>query len=303
MRSIKTLLIILLIPFFSFAWNGIGHSTGGAIAYYYLKTHDPATLTKVLIALKSHPWYNTPRWSDKLAGLTEEQKNVALFMLASTFPDDARMVTGLGGPTKAKWHFIDYPFVPSGQTVTGAPPQSPNAEERINELLTTIKTESDPQQKAIDICWLCHLIEDVHQPLHTSSLFDTNHPNGDRGGNDTYIQFNGASGIVLHHYWDGLIKGTFETIPTNAAALLQKPIYKESNLSELTTDLSVHDWITKESFEMAKKDAYKNGTINGLAASPTSVDATYSSASGKIAEKRIVLAGIRLAKKLSSLFS
>ncbi len=308
MKSIKSLLIILVIPFFSFAWNGIGHSTGGAIAYYYLKANDPQTLAKVLEALKSHPWYNKTTqgnsrgWADKLVGLTEEQKDVTVFMLASTFPDDARMSSGLGGPIKAKWHYIDYPFVPVGQTVTGTPPESPNAEEKINELLTTIKSESDPQQKAIDICWLCHLIEDVHQPLHTAALFNTDHPHGDKGGNDTFIQFNGASSTKLHSYWDGLIKGTLTTVPANAAALLKKPAYKETNLPELTSDVSVHDWITKESFIMAKTNAYKNGTINGLQNSPTNVDATYSSASGIIAERRIVLAGIRLAKKLSSLF-
>lgn len=301
MRAVKILLALVVLPVLSFAWNGSGHSTGGAVAYYYLKANSPATITKIVTILKDHPWYNDPRWTDQLAGLSGERREIALFMLASTFPDDARDVPELGGGIKTKWHYVDYPFVPHGQTINAPQPQSPNAEEKIEELLRTIKTERNGAQKAMDICWIFHLIEDIHQPLHTACLFDASHPPpaGDRGGNSTFITLPGSSyPIKLHSYWDGLIKGTFNNIPAKAEQLFNNPMYSASKLTELKTGPTVHDWVYKESFELAKEKAYLNGAVDGTAKSPTAVPADYGSESTMIANRRIVLAGTRIGMKM-----
>ncbi|MCW3122132.1 MAG: hypothetical protein JWQ38_1624 [Flavipsychrobacter sp.] len=301
MKQLRILIALLLVPYCSFAWNGIGHSTGGAIAYYYLKNHGKtATIARVIAILEHHPWY-TAQWKEKMTGLTGEQKNIAVFMLASTYPDDARQL-GEGG-AKSQWHYIDYPFVPAGQHVQPQQPKTPNAEVKTAELIAAIAKETDQKQQAIDLCWIFHLIEDVHQPLHSSSLFDNDHPDGDVGGNKTFIIFPGSSsGVALHSYWDGLIKGTFATIPANAQNLLKKPAYQEGKLTELTKHTSVHDWIFTESFSLAKEYAYKNGTVNGTKEKPTAADNGYSAAANTVGEKRIVLAGIRLGQQLSNLF-
>ena len=97
-------------------------------------------------------------------------------------------------------------------------------------------------------------------------------------------------------------KGTFANIPAKADALLKKPIYKESTLTELTAHTTLHAWITNESVKMAKADAYKNGTINGTEMNPTVVDMAYKTNEQKIAERRVVLAGIRLAKELVKIY-
>ncbi len=300
MKKVRIFLITLLIPACAYSWNGTGHSTGGAVAYYYLKANDPAALSATIEVLKHHPWYNTARWN--LSGMTEEQKNVALFMYASTFPDDARNNPDLGGGARGRWHYMNNPFVPAGSTAKGQQPENPNAEVKINEFLKTIPTTSNPEQKAIDLCWLFHLIEDVHQPLHAAGIFDNNHPKGDRGGNETYISFPGQkSPTSLHSYWDGQIKGSTANIPANAQKLLSNPRYAESSLTELSADPTVHDWIFNESFVLAKTVAYGNGAINGTEANPTQVQPTYGQTASATSEKRIVLAGIRLAKAISAL--
>jgi hypothetical protein len=303
MKQLKSVIALLLLPLLGHAWNGAGHSTGGAIAYYYLKNTNPKIIGKVTEALKSHPWYNNPIWTDKLAGLTGENRDVALFMLASTFPDDARDTFRLGGGVKKQWHYVDFPFVPAGQTVKGTPPESPNAEEKISELLGTIKGQKDPAQKALDICWLFHLIEDVHQPLHTACLFDNGHMGklGDMGGNDTYFTLPGHTAVKMHSYWDGLVKGSFATTPDIARDLLKKPGYQDNKLGELKTGTQVKDWIEKESFVLAKEKAYRNGAINGTKAQPAAADNNYDSEAKAIAERRIVLAGIRLARELAKI--
>jgi hypothetical protein len=225
-------------------------------------------------------------------------------MLASTFPDEARKNPDLGGGEKTKWHYIDYPFVPEGESVKGEQPQSPNAEEKLNELFTSFKSEAESSRKAQDLCWLFHLIQDIHQPLHTVSLFDTNHPRGDKGGNDTYVLFKeGNEPVKLHSYWDRLPTGTLQNIPAKAKALLHKDEFQESKLSELKANKTVHDWITKESVLIAIHEVYLNGKVNGTKDNPTPLDKSYTDTAKKIAERRIVLSGTRLAQELIALYS
>ena len=304
MKRILTTLLILCLYWTASAWGNSGHMTSGAITYYYLKEHNPDVIKKILKTLENHPWYNAAEWNDKLAGLTAEEKEIALFMLASTFPDEARKSPDLGGGEKTKWHYIDYPFVPEGESVKGEQPQSPNAEEKLNELFASFKGEAESSQKAQDLCWLFHLIQDIHQPLHTVSLFDANHPRGDKGGNDTYILLKeGNEPVKLHSYWDRLPTGTFKNIPAKADALLHKDEYQESKLSELNTNKTVHAWITKESVSIAIHDVYLNGNVKGTKDNPTPLDQSYIDSAKKIAERRIVLSGIRLAQELILLYS
>jgi hypothetical protein len=276
------------------AWDGGGHMTCGAIAYYYLKAHDHKALAKTLKTLKLHPWYNN-RWKEKTNGLTGEKKKIALFMLASTFPDDARPFPELGGGIKTKWHYVDYPFAVGGN-ISGTGPDSINAERRINELLATLPVEKEDSQKALDICWLFHLVEDVHQPLHAASLFDADHPTGDRGGNDTYIIADTFGN--LHYYWDHLVRASIQTAPDVAQQLL----HDQASLSEAeSADTSVHDWIKKESYELAVHQVYQEGRINGTKAKPTKVSADYIRAASDTGRRRVYLGSIRLAQKIEGI--
>jgi S1/P1 Nuclease len=55
-----------------------------------------------------------------------------------------------------------------------------------NERVVRIGT--DPEQKAIALAWLFHLVGDIHQPLHTAQLFTVEYPKGDRGGNEICVR-------------------------------------------------------------------------------------------------------------------
>ena len=302
MKKLKALFFIFILPFALFGWSPGGHMTGGAIAYQYLKEHNPAVLDKVLHTLRMHPWMET-KWSDKMQGLSEEQKAQALFMLASTYPDDARSFPELGGGEMKKWHYVDYPFVPDEEEVFGEDPDPINAQEKLISFITSLKTQTESAQKAVDVCWTFHLLEDIHQPLHTVSMFDGDLPHGDRGGNSRYIKLpTGGAAKKLHSYWDGLITGTLRNIPAKATALLAKPQYQEANLSELTTNTDVESWIKKESFPLAVSAVYKNGSVNGVKGAPTTVSNSYVTTAKKTAERRVVLSGIRLAKKLIEIY-
>jgi S1/P1 Nuclease len=45
-----------------------------------------------------------------------------------------------------------------------------------------VKNEPDAERKAIALAWLFHLVDDIHQPLHTAQLFTIEYPEGARVG-------------------------------------------------------------------------------------------------------------------------
>jgi len=293
------IVLISISPFISSGWNSAGHCTAGAITYYYLKANDPAVIPKILQTLTFHPWYNTT-WAEQIKKLTGEQRGIALFMLASTFPDDAR-TTDLGNGEKTMWHYIDYPYVPKGsKKIKGQEPQSPNAQEKILELLDTLGKEKDGAQKALDICWLFHLIEDIHQPLHCTCMVDKNHPDGDKGGNLVYIRIKYGDPQNLHHYWDAASVPMDINYPDKAKQLMQQ--YPESQLDELKADTDVVGWIKNESVPLAIKYAYLNGKVNGTKDAPVEVPDDYARNTLLVCERRVVLSGIRLAQKLTRIY-
>jgi S1/P1 Nuclease len=298
MKKYLLLMTIALCPVISFGWNAQGHKTAGVVAYDYLKAHNPQVIAKITKTLSYHPWYNS-RWADAIKDLQGEQRDIALFELASTFPDDARG-TDLGSGEKSKWHYIDYPYVPAGSTAKGKDPELPNAQAKILELLETLKSESDGEQRALDVCWLFHLIEDVHQPLHATMMFDDNHPDGDKGGNTVFIKLGVDQPQNLHHYWDAIPVADNDTCTVKAVNLMNE--YPESSLNELKHPDVVY-WIKDESYELAIKDVYRNGKVNGTKDNPTHLMDDYEQNARKVAQRRLVLSGMRLAKKLADIYS
>lgn len=289
---------LLAQPAACFSWSAAGHGSGGVITYWYLKTKKPETIDKLVSILEKHPWFES-EWKSRLVGLEGEQKSIYLFMLASVFPDEARK-TPFGNGEKTKWHYINYPINPKNLPVPEM--QIPNGEQKLSELLSNLKLQNAEQQ-AIDVCWIFHILQDLHQPLHTTALFDEFHKTGDKGGNDTFFTFeNEEKPIRLHSYWDGLIKGKFDSIPAFAKSIMALPKYSEDSLVELKTNKLLNEWVINESHELAKTKVYLDGTINGLQDSATPVPVRYATEAYAIAERRVVLSGYRLGMALIEVF-
>jgi hypothetical protein len=166
------------------------------------------------------------------------------------------------------------------------------------------------ERKAVALAWLFHLVGDIHQPLHTAQLFTVDYPNGDKGGNEICVQVTQAGQpIDLHRFWDGVITSSsnLTRVRNEATALRNRQEFQRSQLSELpSTDFE--SW-GKESYEIATKIAYRNGGLIGsprdgnkdctmLAAVPV-LPVGYVVSASRIADRRIVLAGYRLADLLT----
>jgi S1/P1 Nuclease len=150
---------------------------------------------------------------------------------------------------------------------------------------------------------------DIHQPLHTAQLFTVEYPKGDRGGNEICVKVSQAGpgdGLTQVLGRGDYLKLEFDAATKRATALQNRQEFQRGRLTELaSTDFE--SW-AKESFEIATKIAYRNG---GLSGSPrggnkdcTTVTAApvlpvgYVVSARRIADRRMILAGYRLADLL-----
>jgi hypothetical protein len=301
-----------LSPFFvafpMHAWFNGGHMVVAYIAYQNL---TPETRTRVDVLLKLNNMY--AQWT---AGVPDDQKSMAAFVKAATWPDcikEAKCIPGytsdggdnppgastdgqnIGYPDKLMhkyWHFVDVPY---SAGAPGQPPKVPNALTQIELFTQGISSSESDDVKSYDVVWLEHMVGDVHQPLHCTSRFTKNHPKtGDEGGN--LVCFSADCKDELHAYWDGLLGDdpTVDQVAQTGDGLLKagKPASADKSAPS--------SWIN-ESFTLAKRDAYAKPISSdnqpGTSARP---DAHYAATATKVANLRVRLAGYRLASILNN---
>ncbi|NJN50805.1 MAG: S1/P1 nuclease [Gammaproteobacteria bacterium] len=151
-----------------------------------------------------------------------------LFALAATWPDYARgfarepssevreqLMAQFNFP---RWHYVNLPtlLVPDAKWQRALAPDlgaTVDGDRRVLnivqalelQLATLSSAHTTPAQQAIALCWLLHLVGDLHQPLHTTALFARGRlERGDRGGNDLVL----ADRRNLHAVWDAALGTT-----------------------------------------------------------------------------------------------
>lgn len=277
------------------AWSLAGHMVTGAVAYEALKKDDPKALAAAVALLKAHPSYEK-LWKKKVEAVPAEDRDLYLFMLAPRWADDIRK-TEYDRPT---WHYVTNWYTPPGKTaptkVPDAPPES--AVTAFADNVSKLKTAADESDRAVALTWVCHLVGDIHQPMHTTSLLTPEYPEGDRGGNKFYVKVT-ADGkpINLHYFWDGLLTTTedFRDAKNIATELRLRPQFARAKLTELGKK-EFDDW-KAESMALVKSEVYRHGKLAGGTAEFTAValPPNYPKEAKAVAERRAVLAGYRLA--------
>jgi hypothetical protein len=274
-------------------WSGAGHMVIAAEAFRELA---PGVKAKVAGLLKTHPEFET--WK---AGFQDNGRNLDLatyvFMRASTWPDEIRRKHNKFD--YPHWHYINYPLVPPQFQFEDGPSPSDDILYGIKQCEKFLSdTEAPAEERAIYLSWLIHLIGDLHQPLHCSSLINSTYPGGDKGGNDFYVK-PASRGIKLHSFWDGLLgtSGKPESRMTYAVEIQTE--HQRKSLRELSSAKSAREW-SLEARSLAVEKAYLHGELNGS----TSVEMApelpggYTKAAKAVAEKQAALAGYRLSDEL-----
>jgi len=331
--------ILLAAPAQVLAWGNTGHEAVAWLAWHQM---NPATKTRVLALLALVPTLHSPttgkpiagyaEWKKQIpSGLTADDQNCYLFMLAATWADSIKhqgfqdsdkppvgvtkdVNTGfIDKVTHGYWHFVDAGFSSDGGSSPTTP--IPNAATEIPALRLAISSTEDDVLKSYDMIWLEHLVGDIHQPLHGTVRYFQN--KGDAGANLVEIELtpdmqklficppSKYTPTELHAFWDDL-PGSCAPAPalTPAVTFASKlPLLAPDPLkpaSGLVADTNASDWAT-ESLALAKSDSYKTPIGPGLAQSNGSayqITPDYYNSALQDAKDRISLAGARLARLL-----
>jgi hypothetical protein len=274
------------------AWSGAGHQVIAAEAYREL----PSSLQKKAVeVLQAHPQYE--RWKASSASGGGVDPNLELFMRASTWPDEIRR--GESDYNHPKWHYIDYPLKPTKFPLL--PGASPDDNilcgiEHCEQVLSDRK--ASPEERAVYLSWLLHLIGDLHQPLHCESLYTSAYPNGDKGGNDFFIK-PAEQGVSLHHFWDGLLGTSGKPQSHLNYAIELQSQHPRKSLKELRKARMPKDW-SLEGRSLAAEKAYLRGKLKGSTSRTTapSLPSGYTKEAKAVAERQATLAGYRLADEI-----
>lgn len=293
------------------AWNDFGHMLSARLAYAHL---TPEAKAKWNAVLKEHPQYEA--LADKCSLNTD--KELWVFMRAATWPDMLRTRTNPLHATDhhPTWHYVNFPIerdgvkgpVPELEWKPGTDPA--NIVQALQKCEAELKDAKLPDaDKAKALCWYLHLVGDLHQPLHATALFSKDYPKGDRGGN-LFIVDNGGRISRLHSVWDDILANDEigANVDARAKQLEAKPELAKNKLAAEFAKKSYEQW-ARESFELAKTAGYQSGKLKGekpaandtLPVTAPALPAKYIEEGKKVAEKRIVLAGHRIAAQVSAI--
>jgi hypothetical protein len=294
------LILLFLIATPCGAWNRAGHMVSGAFVYTLLKQQDRERLVCWTAVLKEHP-HCGERWLPQLEGVASEDRDQCLWMLAARWPDDIR-----GDPDydKPDWHYINYAYKPEGQpdNLATVGPAEVNIVSAFRENLGVLKANCPRAQKAVALCWLLHLVGDVHQPLHTTRLFTQKFPppEGDRGGTRFYIRATAEAEVIsLHKFWDDLILGSEDFRAARNRAVRLRLTHPRETLPELSPTPAESDfrlWAEVEGLALARTKVYQGGQLAGGTTREEGpiLPRDYAGTAHPVAQRRLALAAHRL---------
>ena len=313
MRKLIFSAVLVLLPTAALAWNRGGHLTTGAIAYQELKATNPAVVDRIVEIMNSTatPLLIEGRL-DKES--TPEAKAERLFMEMATWPDEVRPPSEY---SKAfhhdTWHYINFVYVPPGTPVTFIKPEEITAERIYEAFARNAGIVADPKvsdaEKAVALCWIFHLVGDVHQPLHTTAMFNSEFPEGDRGGNLTKIRVTPTGKVInLHSFWDGAVIGSSNIKAARNKSVKLRTEFPRESLPQLAdrfyaTPATFESWGRQESVPLALSFAYSEGALLNYKKSDGAYELTpnYIAQAKFTADRQLTLAGYRLAEVLNNI--
>lgn len=296
-RIIFSLLIIGSFPFQSQAWWDTGHMAVAMVAYQNL---SPATRD----------------WADQLIPVLQKHyKGTGSFVEAATWPDD---IKGHGVGAYSPMHYTNIPFNPDNIALpANAQPDVDVVFGIKTQIYTLESSRAIPLEKAQALALLIHFVGDIHQPLHSTTMYTNEQPGGNRGGND--FKLDDPKHSNLHKLWDDgcgffapwedkikrdpLKEESMEALRAIADSLTRR--WPESSLTD-AANLDVDRWVM-ESHDLAVKYGYRGiqsvgdrGWKNWIKPgdAPTEM---YIRAGQEVVSRQVATGGYRLARLLNDI--
>ncbi len=289
------------------AWDALGHMLIGQIAYDNL---TPAARTAI---------------DESLARFNAKDKPDAPydFVTAACWMDDIRSRPEM--KAYAPWHYVNLPFTPEGTPIPSAS-AGPNVVNGIEKSLAILAgREADPHiDKDTALMILAHLIGDIHQPLHTTSR------NEDAGGNrvkvgnlkDPLADLIFSKGGNLHFFWDSAYRRIYKE--GYATISFEAPLYDRAKPvaghADALAIVRTHATAIEEKYPPSVVGEQGDASSWALEShaigfhvgygknlppeksEPIKLPESYVSEAQAVAEKRIAIAGYRLAAEVNKLF-
>ncbi|MBE9668079.1 S1/P1 nuclease [Mucilaginibacter boryungensis] len=168
-RKISLVAIMFCLPVITFAWGTNGHRICGEIAYSYLTPKAKLAVQQILgnesVAMASN-------WADFIKS-----------------DDNYRYLSA--------WHYVDFdkPYTLPEMKAFLAKDTEVDAYTKMNFLIAELKKPTTTKEnKLLYLHMLIHIVEDVHQPMHTAHK-------DDQGGNGFKVSWFGKP-TNLHSIWD-----------------------------------------------------------------------------------------------------
>ncbi len=330
------LVAVLLASGRAWAWNAVGHLASAKLAY---DEWDEGQRAELHALLQKHPHYSQYLAAARPADVPEGEW---VILRAAVWPDWIKARHHGGGPdprgpsvtkySRGEQHYVNVPVIDpndaaffAGQTLI--PPDQTNVicalKQYCNDLGTSTAAAED---KAVALCWVFHLVGDIHQPLHNAAYFsrEEGFQHGDQGGNRFGVKISGRT-WKLHAFWDDLLgedsaywddsaehqQQVFRTA-MKVAERLRGLRLSDADQERLAKHRSFASW-SEEGVELARTVAYQRpdgkGILGHVAVEPGSpipenapeVGQKYIEIAHATAEVRIVLAGRRLADRIKGL--
>lgn len=290
-RAMKGFVRIALLVGFSVAacpalsWDKDGHAAIGMMAWRRLQEISPSAANRVRAILSSHPGI------PNAGGGWDPSQRYSSLSWAARWPDDVRRTREDRDP----WHYKNLPVV--WDSVRPKSDPDPSADSALLSQIDLALSNAPRARRAIAICWIAHIVGDIHQPLHCANLFSQAHRQGDRGGNNFLIN----QQENLHHYWDHAlaVEGA-----ANAQAefdqLMELPDPRVGSIDLPFVAESIDRWM-EESKSLAATQVYKFNGQRLRERQP--LPNGYDRAAYEIARKRARLGAERLARLLAAMFA
>ena len=199
----------------AYAWDHPGHMTTADIAYTEIERARPDLMETIGLLFLSHPDV-APFWV--AAGEAKGKERVKrMFLECARWPDDSKFTQRdmLSWHT-ARWAVLAQDAPPEAKAAVAARHGKP-AGQAIEALKLTYgmisNPETSPTERAWALCWLMHVMGDIHQPMHVSDLFSKQFPTGNAAGSMGYVMDPVTNTpITLHILWDSNVL----RVPTEA---------------------------------------------------------------------------------------
>ncbi len=260
-------------------WGGLGHRLTGLVA---AKRLTPVARQNVAWLLDKQSLADISSWADRQV--------------------DGHVQTSF-------WHYLNIPPTATAYDRDRDCPRQPGVaagarndrwrdcavdrilyhEERLADL------SLDRADRATALKFLVHFVGDLHQPFHALGV--------GRGGNDVIVQAFGVSNCGndparpvpcnLHAIWDSRLIAHRNLDESAYLAALEQQIAGNRLETEARTPGTPAQW-AEESFRLAKV---------ALVASGTNIDEAYYRAQIPVVERRLAMAGLRLAAALNRLLT